>query len=76
MAQQTMHAQNGRANLRLRGTDSGKGSDFWPGIQGLEGRDRDVCIHVYGNVLPGRDKGLLRLDCFKSYPATIIATPR
>jgi hypothetical protein len=32
------------------------------------GRDEGVCIHVYGNDLPGNDKELLRLDCFRIAP--------
>ena len=32
------------------------------------GRDEGVCIHVYGNDIPGNDKELLRLDCFKIAP--------
>jgi hypothetical protein len=32
------------------------------------GRDEGICIHVYGNDIPGNDKELLRLDCFKIAP--------
>ena len=32
------------------------------------GRDEGVCIHVYGNDIPGDDKELLRLDCFRIAP--------
>jgi hypothetical protein len=32
------------------------------------GRDEGICIHVYGNDIPGDDKELLRLDCFKIAP--------
>jgi hypothetical protein len=32
------------------------------------GRDQGICIHVYGNDLPGQDKELLRLDCFDLNP--------
>jgi hypothetical protein len=30
--------------------------------------DEGICIHVYGNDMPGDDKELLRLDCFKYDP--------
>jgi hypothetical protein len=30
--------------------------------------DEGICIHVYGNDIPGEDKELLRLDCFKYNP--------
>jgi hypothetical protein len=30
--------------------------------------DEGICIHVYGNDMPGEDKELLRLDCFKYDP--------
>jgi hypothetical protein len=30
--------------------------------------DEGICIHVYGNDIPGDDKELLRLDCFKYDP--------
>ena len=30
--------------------------------------DEGICIHVYGNDIPGDDKELLRLDCFKLEP--------
>jgi hypothetical protein len=34
----------------------------------LPGRDEGLCIHVYGNALPGPDKELLRFDCFAVHP--------
>ena len=33
-----------------------------------EKNDEGICIHVYGNDIPGDDKELLRLDCFKLEP--------
>ncbi len=30
--------------------------------------DQGVCIHVFGNDLPGHDKELLRFDCFQKEP--------
>ena len=33
-----------------------------------EKNDEGICIHVYGNDIPGDDKELLRLDCFKYDP--------
>ena len=32
------------------------------------GEEEGVCIHVYGNSIPGEDKELLRLDCFRNEP--------
>jgi hypothetical protein len=69
MATEAMHAQMG-------GETAGP-EHFIPAgavTFGLEyrtnvgGRDQGVCIHVYGNDLPGTDKELLRLDCFDLTP--------
>ena len=32
------------------------------------GDEQGLCIHVYGNDMPGDDKELLRLDCFRIAP--------
>jgi hypothetical protein len=68
MAQPTMHAQMG-------GEIGGPEELIQAGAVtlGLEyrllpGRDEGLCIHVYGNALPGQDKELLRFDCFAVHP--------
>ena len=35
---------------------------------GGPGGDEGICIHVYGNDMPGPDKELLRFDCFRAKP--------
>ena len=70
MAQPAMHAQMGGA---VAGTE-----ELIPAgavTFGLmyrtnvgEKNDEGICIHVYGNDIPGDDKELLRLDCFKYDP--------
>ncbi len=69
MTQQTMHRQ--------MGGDTAGSEELIPAGAvsfGLEyrtnvgGRDEGVCIHVYGNDIPGDDKELLRLDCFRIAP--------
>ena len=32
------------------------------------GEEEGICIHVYGNDIPGQDKELLRFDCFRVAP--------
>jgi hypothetical protein len=67
--QQAMHAQMG-------GETGGKEELIKAGAvtfgveyrKNVGGRDQGVCIHVYGNDLPGNDKELLRLDCFDLNP--------
>ncbi len=69
MTQQALHAQ-------MSGETAGTEERIPAGAItfGLEyrtnvgGRDEGVCIHVYGNDIPGNDKELLRLDCFKIAP--------
>jgi hypothetical protein len=68
MAQPTMHAQMG-------GEITGSAEFIQAGAVplGLEyrllpGRDEGLCIHFYGNALPGQDKELLRLDGFAVHP--------
>ena len=70
MAQQAMHAQ--------MGGDTGGAEELVPAgavTFGLEYRtnvgtmnDEGICIHVYGNDIPGEDKELLRFDCFRINP--------
>ncbi|PKB78329.1 MAG: hypothetical protein BZY88_19015 [SAR202 cluster bacterium Io17-Chloro-G9] len=69
MTQQAMHAQ--------MGGETGGGEELikvGPVTFGLEyrilrdGEEEGVCIHVYGNDIPGQDKELLRFDCFKVAP--------
>ncbi len=69
MTQQAMHRQ--------MGGDTAGPEELIPAgavTFGLEyrtnvgGRDEGICIHVYGNDIPGNDKELLRLDCFRIAP--------
>ena len=69
MAQQVLHSQMG-------GETGGAGELIQAGAVtfGLEyrtlrdGAEESVCIHVYGNAIPGQDKELLRFDCFSEAP--------
>ncbi|HEU0021086.1 MAG TPA: hypothetical protein VFR55_05350 [Dehalococcoidia bacterium] len=70
MATQQMHAQMGGA---VAGSEelipAGAvtfGLMYRTGV-GEKG-DEGICIHVYGNDIPGEDKELIRLDCFKYDP--------
>ena len=70
MATQQMHAQMGGA---VAGSEelipAGAvtfGLMYRTGVG--EKNDEGICIHVYGNDIPGDDKELLRLDCFKYDP--------
>ncbi|MDA0734129.1 MAG: hypothetical protein O2909_05130 [Chloroflexi bacterium] len=70
MATQEMHAQMGGA---VAGSEelipAGAvtfGLMYRTGVG--EKNDEGICIHVYGNDIPGNDKELLRLDCFKYDP--------
>jgi hypothetical protein len=69
MTQQAMHAQ--------MGGETGGTEELIPaGVVtfGLEyrtlhdGGEEGICIHVYGNELPGHDRELLRFDCFRVAP--------
>ena len=69
MTQEAMHAQMG-------GETGGPEELIQAGAVtfGLEyrtlhdGAEEGICIHVYGNELPGQDKELLRFDCFRVAP--------
>ena len=69
MTEQVMHAQMGG---EIGGAE--ELIQAGPVTFGLEyrilrgGEEEGVCIHVYGNDLPGHDKELLRFDCFKMAP--------
>lgn len=70
MATQQAHTQMGGATAGSEEIISAGAVNF-----GLEYRtnvgekkDEGICIHVYGNDIPGDDKELLRLDCFKYDP--------
>ncbi len=69
MTQQVMHRQMGGDTVGSEELISAGAVSF-----GLEyrtnvgGKDEGICIHVYGNDIPGEDKELLRLDCFKIHP--------
>ena len=68
MAQQTMHAQMGGETAGSEELVPAGAVTFGLEYRVLEGRDEGICIQVYGNDLPGEDKELLRLDCFKVAP--------
>ena len=68
MAQQTMHAQMGGETAGSEELIPAGAVTFGLEYRVLEGRDEGICIHVYGNDLPGQDKELLRLDCFQVAP--------
>ena len=67
MTQEVMHTQMG-------GEMGGSEEQIPAGAVtfGLEYRllreDEGICIHVYGNDIPGQDKELLRFDCFAVEP--------
>lgn len=69
MTQQALHARMGGETAGVEELIPAGAVSF-----GLEyrtnvgGRDQGVCIHVYGNNLPGNDKELLRFDCFDLNP--------
>ena len=69
MTQQALHAQMGGETAGSQELIRAGAVTF-----GLEyrtnvgGRDEGICIHVYGNDIPGNDKELLRLDCFRIAP--------
>jgi hypothetical protein len=69
MTQEAMHAQ--------MGGETGGAEELIPAgavTFGLEyrtlhdGAEEGICIHVYGNELPGHDRELLRFDCFRVAP--------
>jgi hypothetical protein len=68
MAQPSMHAQMGG---EVGGTEEliqAGVVTFGLEYRVLPGRDEGLCIHVYGNAIPGQDKELLRFDCFAAHP--------
>jgi hypothetical protein len=58
MAQPMMHAQMGGETSGSEELIAAGGVTFGQGL----------CIHVYGNAIPGQDKELLRFDCFAVHP--------
>lgn len=70
MATQQMHAQMGGAVAGSEELISAGAVTF--GLMYRTGvgtkSDEGICIHVYGNDIPGEDKELLRMDCFKYDP--------
>lgn len=70
MTQEVMHAQMGGSTADSEELIQAGAVSF-----GLQYRtnvgsknDEGICIHVYGNDIPGQDKELLRFDCFRIDP--------
>jgi hypothetical protein len=68
MAQPAMHAQMGGEVSGAEEVIQAGAVTFGLEYRLLPGRDEGLCIHVYGNALPGHDKELLRFDCFAVHP--------
>ena len=69
MTQQIMHAQMGGATEGSEELIEAGAVTFGLEYRILhDGAEEGVCIHVYGNSIPGDDKELLRFDCFKVAP--------
>jgi hypothetical protein len=68
MAQAIMHAQMGGEVGGAEELIPAGGVTFGLEYRLLPGRDEGLCIHVYGDALPGPDKELLRFDCFAVHP--------
>lgn len=68
MAQPVMHAQMGGETSGVEELIQAGAVTFGLEYRVLPGRDEGLCIHVYGNAIPGQDKELLRFDCFAVYP--------
>ena len=69
MAQQVMHAQMGGETAGTEEMIEAGAVTFGLEYRTLRGGEEEgICIHVYGNSIPGDDKELLRFDCFKVAP--------
>ena len=68
MAQSVMHAQMGGEIAGAEELIQAVVVTFGLEYRVLPGRDEGLCIHVYGDALPGQDKELLRFDCFAVHP--------
>ena len=72
MAQQVMHAQMGGETGGTEELIEAGAVTFGLEYHTLRGGEEEgICIHVYGNPIPGDDgddKELLRFDCFKVAP--------
>ena len=69
MTEQVMHAQMGGETTGTEELIPAGAVTFGLEYRVLHGGEEEgICIHVYGNDLPGDDKELLRLDCFKKEP--------
>ena len=72
MAAEKMHAQMGGKASSEEFIPAGAvtfGLEYRSEVGGGMGDgDQGVCIHVYGNDLPGTDRELLRFDCFDKAP--------
>ena len=69
MTQQAMHAQMGGETGGAEELIQAGAVSFGLEYRILhEGAEEGVCIHVYGNSIPGQDKELLRFDCFREAP--------
>ena len=68
MAEPTMHAQMGGEIAGFEELIQAGAVTFGLEYRVQPGRDEGLCIHVYGNAIPGQDKELLRFDCFTVHP--------
>ena len=69
MTEQVMHAQMGGETGGVEELIQAGPVTFGLEYRILRGGEEEgLCIHVYGNDLPGHDKELLRFDCFKVAP--------
>lgn len=68
MAEAAMHAQMGGETSGAEELIPAGAVTFGLQYRVLGDRDEGLCIHVYGNSLPGEDKELLRFDCFTVHP--------
>ena len=69
MTQQVLHAQMGGETGGAEELIQAGAVAFGLEYRTLrDGAEEGVCIHVYGNAIPGPDKELLRFDCFREAP--------
>ncbi|PKB82569.1 MAG: hypothetical protein BZY88_04000 [SAR202 cluster bacterium Io17-Chloro-G9] len=69
MTQQAMHAQMGGETGGAEELIQAGAVTFGLEYRTLhDGAEEGVCIHVYGDAVPGQDKELLRFDCFREAP--------
>ncbi len=69
MTQQALHAQMGGETGGAEELIQAGAVTFGLEYRTLhDGAEEGVCIHVYGNSMPGQDKELLRFDCIREAP--------